>query len=149
MPRSKNDRSFGFRAPGLVRILTAADPAEVLTAMEALGIQLPEKTGFVQQMLLAARALFKPLDLFLSGLEVSARNFRHVITAAEADLAPGRGGTGAFVVEGEDEKKRLKAFLLEIDNGRKSVMLKRRSTERELETTAKQTEEEVALTFLS
>jgi len=35
-------------SPGLIRILTAADPTEVLTAMEALGIQLIDKPSFLE-----------------------------------------------------------------------------------------------------
>ena len=38
MPRSAADRKFGYKAKGLVRILTAADPDEVLTALLLLGL---------------------------------------------------------------------------------------------------------------
>ena len=38
MPRPARDRAHGFRAPGIVRILTAADPDDVLSALLLLGI---------------------------------------------------------------------------------------------------------------
>lgn len=50
MPRSATKRNFGFRSPGLVRILTAADPDEVLTALEILGIS-PERPETLEQAL--------------------------------------------------------------------------------------------------
>lgn len=69
MPRSAEARAFGFRATGLVRILTAADPEEVLTAMEALGIQLIESRTFfeaVQDLVVSSLGPAKELvDLVL------------------------------------------------------------------------------------
>lgn len=50
MPRTATNRSFGFRSPGLVRILTAADADEVLTALEILGIS-PERPATLEQAL--------------------------------------------------------------------------------------------------
>ena len=39
MPRSASARKYGYKADGIVRILTAADPDEVLTALLTLGIE--------------------------------------------------------------------------------------------------------------
>lgn len=50
MPRTAAKRNFGFMSPGLVRILTAADPDQVLTALEILGIS-PEKPETLEQAL--------------------------------------------------------------------------------------------------
>lgn len=69
MPRSASNRGFGFRSAGLVRILTAADPAEVLTAMEALGITLAPQTTFFDIIVIIARSFLGPLDEVLSFLE--------------------------------------------------------------------------------
>jgi len=38
MPRTSENRAFGFRAEGIVRILTTANPNEVLTALLLIGI---------------------------------------------------------------------------------------------------------------
>jgi len=40
MPRSAADRKFGYKAAGLVRILTGADVTEVAKALEILGLDL-------------------------------------------------------------------------------------------------------------
>ena len=45
MPRSAAKRNFGFRVDGLVRILTAADPDQVLEALLFLGIDPRPETG--------------------------------------------------------------------------------------------------------
>lgn len=50
MPRSAASRKFGYRSPAIVRILTAADPDEVLTALEILGIS-PERPKTLEQAL--------------------------------------------------------------------------------------------------
>jgi len=41
LPRSASDRRFGFKANGLVRILLGAKTKEVKTALERLGLELP------------------------------------------------------------------------------------------------------------
>lgn len=43
MPRKAAARTFGFRRAGLVRILLAADPLEILMALEDLGLAIPDK----------------------------------------------------------------------------------------------------------
>jgi len=148
MPRSKAARDFGFRAEGLVRILTAAEPEEVLIAFEELGIQQLKVEGLFDQFLNVARELFGPLDLFLSGLQVAGENFRLVISAAEADLAPGRGGAGAIVVENKSDADALKLFFAMLDNDTKKLQSQQAKNERDLTELAKQTEDDLAITFL-
>jgi len=43
MPRASDERGFGFRKEGLLRILTAADLEQVLLAVEELGFRLPDR----------------------------------------------------------------------------------------------------------
>ena len=43
MPRSSGNRGFGFKSRGILRILVAADPAEVLDSVEQLGFRLPDR----------------------------------------------------------------------------------------------------------
>lgn len=50
MPRSAASRNFGYRSPAIVRILTAADADEVLTALEILGLS-PERPETLEQAL--------------------------------------------------------------------------------------------------
>lgn len=63
MPRSKSDRAFGFKAKGLIRILTAADVEEVKTALDALSFQ-PIGSALAETI---KRLLKAPLEL-LEGL---------------------------------------------------------------------------------
>jgi len=42
MTRPADERAFGFRAKGILRILVAADPEQVLIAVEELGFRLPD-----------------------------------------------------------------------------------------------------------
>jgi len=69
MPRSRTDRSFGFRAPGLIRILIAADPEEVLKAMEALGIQLTDVPSIFDLVLDLFSVFVKPVAVVVNLLE--------------------------------------------------------------------------------
>ncbi len=69
MPRSAASRVAGFRAEGIVRILTAADPDEVLTAMEALGIQLTDEPGFFAILENLVGLVFGPLGDILDVLD--------------------------------------------------------------------------------
>jgi len=43
MPRKSDERGFGFRADGILRILVAADAEQVLLAVEELGFRLPDR----------------------------------------------------------------------------------------------------------
>lgn len=43
MPRKSDERGFGFRADGLLRILVRADAEQVLIAIEELGFRLPDR----------------------------------------------------------------------------------------------------------
>jgi len=67
MVRSASDRSFGWRRAGLVRVLTNADPGEVLDALEEVGLQIPESVSLAD-----LRALTEELRL----IDVTRRNLR-------------------------------------------------------------------------
>lgn len=43
MPRKADERGFGFRKKGLLRILANADAEQVLLAVEDLGFRLPDR----------------------------------------------------------------------------------------------------------
>ena len=43
MPRKSDERGFGFRKAGILRILVGADPEQVLLAVEELGFSLPDR----------------------------------------------------------------------------------------------------------
>ena len=43
MPRRADERDFGFRKEGLLRILVGADAEQVLLAVEELGFTLPDR----------------------------------------------------------------------------------------------------------
>lgn len=79
MPRSASDRGFGFKSPGLIRILTAADPNEVLTAMEALGITFaPVEFPVSSARLLKSRNLLDGLLLISGVLDTICRQAQHL-----------------------------------------------------------------------
>jgi len=147
MARSSAARAFGFRTPGLLRILIAADPQELLKALEEIGIKEPEE-NFLDLILIAGRALFAPLDLFLSGVETARENFRIIITAAEADLAPGRGGAGAIVVETQNDVNDLRRFFSDLDRGIAGMREEVDEAEKLLQAGEQQTKEDIGLTFL-
>ncbi len=70
MPRSAEHRGLGFRSEGLIRILTAADPAEVLTAMEALGITFRDpEPGLLDLFAIAIGLVLGPIGEILSLLD--------------------------------------------------------------------------------
>ena len=69
MSRSSEARAFGFRVEGLIRILVAADPEEVLKAMEALDIQLTEKVTAFDLVLTLLGTFIAPLGAIFTLLE--------------------------------------------------------------------------------
>lgn len=69
MPRSASDRDFGFKSAGLLRILTASDPGEVLTAMEALGITLLDETTFFDLIVSLTASFARPVRKLLDLLQ--------------------------------------------------------------------------------
>ena len=82
MPRSASDRKFGFKAPGLVRILTGADIQEVQKALEELGLEV-QTSGFLDTLKELFDELFGPLFLIRE------------LTAQVLDLIFGPVGTQA------------------------------------------------------
>jgi len=66
MPRSASKRRFGFQSPGILRVLTGSDPAEVLIAMEALGISFEDDPGFLDFLATALGYSLGPVDDLLS-----------------------------------------------------------------------------------
>lgn len=72
MPRSSADRAFGFKSAGLVRILLAADPAEILKALSELGLVVQEPTTLFQQFgRLVADFLTAPFEGFIDQFEAA------------------------------------------------------------------------------
>lgn len=65
MPRSAANRQFGFKAPGLVRILTAADIDEVRLALQELAIE-PDRSGVATAVRNLLRAPFALLEALLN-----------------------------------------------------------------------------------
>jgi len=98
MPRSATDRSFGFKAGGLLRILTAADPQEVLEAMEALGIIIEHehdppppanssaKLAEAESLLSGLVSLADAMESVEGNLHRTARSFTANRTRAQANL---------------------------------------------------------------
>ena len=149
MPRSAADRGFGFKAAGLVRILTTADPEQVLIALEELGLVAEKPLTLLDRIkALVVDLLFEPLEKLIQPLNVALDNFAIVITAAEADLAVGRGGAGAFVVETEVEKEILLQFRNEMSQLINILETSQADYNAKFEAIEQQTEEDVAITFL-
>lgn len=82
MPRSASDRKFGFKAAGLVRILTGADIEEVQKALEELGLEV-QSSGFLDTLKDLFDEVFGPLFLIRD------------LTAQVLDLIFGPVGTTA------------------------------------------------------
>lgn len=115
MPRKSDERGFGFRANGLLRILTGADAEQVLIAIEALGFRLPDnapieslvelitvlhdeteniiKAFFLDLIEKIDRAIFELEEDPAPGEAEAARALRHLVARREAfriDLAEKR-----------------------------------------------------------
>lgn len=76
MPRKADERGFGFRSEGLLRILLAADGEQVLIALEQLGFvptaaKERAEDSLEELVIAATRLIIPPLDLTLDLIEFS------------------------------------------------------------------------------
>ncbi len=109
MPRSQSDRAFGFKSPGLLRILTAADPGEVLTAMEALGITFIPEPSLLDLFAIALGFILGPIGDILDLLEDVDVALDFVF--ANLDAAGQLGPQGKFAQDQSAKVKQLRAEL--------------------------------------
>jgi len=96
MPRPINDRVFGFRAAGIIRILLAADAEEVLEALEFVGIipehehdpvdlpNSPAKLAEAESLLKELTSIKEAMDNIQSQMHAEARAFSANRTRAQA-----------------------------------------------------------------
>ena len=125
MPRKASDRAFGFKASGLIRILTASDPEEVLTAMEALGITLSEADPTFRDFLVAiARFFVRPLDIALNALETASQTARSALQViSEISSADFRlGGPGKAAIQ-----RALNSLISDAGTARNALVQERRA----------------------
>lgn len=99
MPRSATDRKFGFKAEGLVRILTGADIQEVQKALEELGLEV-QSAGFLDTLKDLFDELFGPLFLIRE------------LTSQVLDLIFGPLGTAAP----QTQVQQVRAIVVEVES---------------------------------
>lgn len=141
MPRPAADRAFGFKAPGLVRILLAADPEELLKALEELGLvaKAPESISAIIEGVVGE--LLGPV---VQAIDVTSA-VRSVIDRALSALISAANRT--FIPEGAQLEPDLRAAIASLEKTRLELAREKRAFEKRL-ATQKQTEEDVAITFL-
>lgn len=70
MPRSSSDREFGFKAPGIVRILLTANADEVLKAFLTLGIDPTSDEAFAALSTAVIELIAAPVVAALEGFDL-------------------------------------------------------------------------------
>lgn len=149
MPRSAVDRAFGFKAPGLVRILTAADPAEVLKALQELGLVAQEPSDLLSKVKQAIgdfilepfEELFKIVDEVIQILEA-------VIITTQQEIVPGQAAGFRITIENARAIAQIRRATSRLDTAIADQQGSHESFAAELEKVEQQTEEDVAITFL-
>lgn len=139
MPRSAADRRFGFKAKGLVRILTAADPAEILIALDELGLVIQQPSTLFQEFgRLVADFLTAPFAEFINQFEQAIPIIERAIFELLEDPAPGEA----------ESASELSTLIADLQAQADRVQAQRRLFRERLEALEKQTEEDIAITFL-
>ncbi len=89
MPRRANDRQFGFRSAGLVRILKAVDEDELLTALLELNLFFIDPTSLFDELLTLITDTITPYSELISFLEESLAVLALGVFELLEDPAPG------------------------------------------------------------
>lgn len=83
MPRQASDREFGFRAPGLARILVASDANEVLTALLTLGIDPTSEEAFEALVEAVVELVAAPVLTVLTTFDNALANIAAMVQIGE------------------------------------------------------------------
>ena len=89
MPRKSDERGFGFRAEGLLRILVGADAEQVLIAIEALGFRLPDREVFTTLTDLAVQLNQEAATIIIAFFARFSAIIENAIFELDEDPAPG------------------------------------------------------------
>jgi len=124
MPRPSDAREFGFRAEGILRILVAADPEQVLIAVEELGFRLPDRKPIETLTDLVQTASKESEELISDFIGEFTKAIEFAIFELEEDPAPGEARAARAL---KQLRERQKAFVLDLQ--RKRVQLENQLSE--------------------
>lgn len=144
MPRSAADRAFGFKATGLLRILLAADPDELLKALDELGIVIVRPTGLFAAIRALAESFAGPavdvIDLWGQLTRSIDRLISDLLSIEDLTAAQAR----LFLEDANAAAEEQNA----LDSDIRRLQAARVTFQGDLDALEQQTEEEIAITFL-
>jgi hypothetical protein len=87
MARSADDRKFGWKAPGITRVLLASDPQEVLKALLNIGIdpRTPSALGEVVELILLQNKLVSAVYTGVQALDLAFRTYEDITAGKVGD----------------------------------------------------------------
>lgn len=112
MPRPAADRRFGFQSTGILRILVAADPEEVLKAIEELGIiiehehetipipTLPNSIAKLEE----AESLLQELDLLKRSMDATESQIHRSCRAFSANRTRAQANADVVFMDITDDQ---------------------------------------------
>ena len=120
MGRPADERGFGFRAEGLLRILVAADAEQVLIAVEELGFRLPDRAPITSLTELIAEVHGKTETIINDFIADVAEAFENVFTS-EPDLGTVAEHRDRFLRGLTQLKARTRQFKLALQEKRDQI----------------------------
>ena len=144
MPRSSADRAFGFKAAGLLRILLAADPEELLKALDQLGISVVKPTGIFAAIRALAETFAGPaVDL----LDVWRQLTRSIDTVL-SDLLSISNLSSAVALQFIRDANEMRAIADAVDNDVRRLQSGQVGFREGIDALEQQTEKDIGVTFL-
>ena len=124
MPRKADERGFGFRSEGLLRILVGADAEQVLIAVEELGFRLPDRKPLETLVEVVTVAHGEAEDIIVRHLIDLEQSIRKALTTLDFGVPPGHVEHGQAA--GERALRQLLArreqFALALEQKRRNVI---------------------------
>lgn len=125
MPRKADERAFGFRTAGILRILAAADPEQVLDAVEELGFRLPDRAP-IDSLTKLILETHKSIEEATRSFILESVTFLNLgIFELEEDPAPGEARAARAL---RQLKTRQEEFLLDLARKREEIEKKLQET---------------------
>lgn len=118
MPRKSDERGFGFRSTGILRILLAADAEQVLIAVEQLGFRLPDRAPFDSLTELVIQVHETTEQVIAEFFADLIKQLEFAIFELEEDPAPGEAEAARAL---RQLLARREAFLLDLQRKRNII----------------------------